>query len=422
MPRVLAEMLRSPTFGLALALWMTASAVHAQNKPPPALNSQQTNQVMKWIGKQVASSRQPYCYRDSYGRTAGKPLTVCNANEEKNGALCYPKCKSGYGGAGPVCWQSCPSGYKDIGVSCEKPKSYGRGAGYPWKFGDKAFSLDDARKRCNRDHSQGCEKNGEIIYPKCKTGFHNVGCCVCSPNCIDGMRDDGAFCAKKSYGRGAGTPLKCASGLQQDGALCYPGCKGGFHGVGPVCWQNCPSGKVNCGAGCAESGMTCASQTANMVVSPIILAVNIATLGSSSSMTSTYPKIVTQAKDLYAANKAAIDSAKLAYAAGSAAYKYGQTVDLWVGDYVGVFSRMTTPKVDSEIKKNFSARAADWVRRQYAMYHLSLMMESDGMKTAQNVLGAVSGFDPTGVTGVAAAYTNPICYLDEAFPRVSAAY
>ena len=39
--------------------------------------------------------------------------------------------------------------------------------------------------------------------------------------------------------------------------------------------------------------------------------------------------------------KAAIDSAKLAYAAGSAAYKYGQTVDLWVGDYVGVSSRMT---------------------------------------------------------------------------------
>jgi hypothetical protein len=61
-------------------------------------------------------------------------------------------------------------------------------------------------------------------YPKCRDGFHATGCCVCSPNCINGMTDTGIACLRKSYGRGAGSPLGCASGLQLDEALCYPPC------------------------------------------------------------------------------------------------------------------------------------------------------------------------------------------------------
>ena len=49
-------------------------------------------------------------------------------------------------------------------------------------------------------------------YPKCQSGFSAAGCCICSPNCINGMTDIGVSCAKKSYGRGVGTPMKCASG------------------------------------------------------------------------------------------------------------------------------------------------------------------------------------------------------------------
>ena len=60
------------------------------------------------------------------------------------------------------------------------------------------------------------------------------------------MNDGGVFCygsgrhfTKKSYGRTAGTPLKCSSHLEQDGALCYPKCRHGFNGVGPVCLVSC---------------------------------------------------------------------------------------------------------------------------------------------------------------------------------------
>jgi hypothetical protein len=47
-----------------------------------------------------------------------------------------------------------------------------------------------------------------MYYPKCKPNFHNVGCCICSPNCPSGMRDSGILCHKSNiYGRGAGKDL-----------------------------------------------------------------------------------------------------------------------------------------------------------------------------------------------------------------------
>ena len=49
------------------------------------------------------------------------------------------------------------------------------------------------------------DKNGLLCYPQCKTGYKGVGP-VCWENCDSGFRDDGAFCAKpKPYGRGAGS-------------------------------------------------------------------------------------------------------------------------------------------------------------------------------------------------------------------------
>lgn len=59
-----------------------------------------------------------FCYKASYGRGAGSPLSRCADDNEKNGALCYPLCKSGYTGAGPVCWEDCREGYDNHGATC----------------------------------------------------------------------------------------------------------------------------------------------------------------------------------------------------------------------------------------------------------------------------------------------------------------
>jgi hypothetical protein len=190
--------------------------------------------------------------KPSYGRGVGVVPKVCKAGQELDAGLCYETCKDGYDGVGPVCWQDCPSGFRDDGAFCGKPEPYGRGAGYPWKFGDTAFDLTEAKQRCEQAHGKGkCEQDGLIFYPKCKSGFHNVGCCVCSPNCTAGMTDIGVSCAKKSYGRGAGSvPTHCQAGKEYDAGLCYTPCQNGFDGVGPVCWGSCPSGFDDHGATC----------------------------------------------------------------------------------------------------------------------------------------------------------------------------
>jgi hypothetical protein len=174
----------------------------------------------------------------SEGRGVGVPMG-CGPDEEQDGALCYPKCDAGYDGVGPVCWQACPAGFRDDGGFCAKPEPYGRGAGYIWEFGDPAFSDSGQFDRCEAGNGSGnCELIGAIVYPKCQANFHAVGTNICSPDCPAGMDDMGVSCTKKSYGRTAGVPLHaCSADMEADAGLCYPKCKAGFKGVGPVCWE-----------------------------------------------------------------------------------------------------------------------------------------------------------------------------------------
>ena len=61
-----------------------------------------------------------------------------------------------------------------------KGYTYGRGVGYPWKFGDSFGSLAGAKARCEAgEKSTGCEQSGLIWYPKCREGYHAFGCCIC---------------------------------------------------------------------------------------------------------------------------------------------------------------------------------------------------------------------------------------------------
>uniref|UniRef100_A0A914PEW8 WAP domain-containing protein n=1 Tax=Panagrolaimus davidi TaxID=227884 RepID=A0A914PEW8_9BILA len=71
------------------------------------------------------------------------------------------------------------------------------------------------------------------------------------------MIDSGVTCTKRSYGRGAGKPLKCKPDQVEDAALCYKSCANNFRGVGPVCWHHCPSGLKSCGALCLPTVGDC---------------------------------------------------------------------------------------------------------------------------------------------------------------------
>jgi len=215
------------------------------------------------------------CWKKTFGRGVGTVPTQCSSTQDKDAGLCYPKCPTGYKGVGPVCWQSCPDGFRDDGAFCAKPEAYGRGAGYPWKFGD-GLNDDGMIARCEADNGRGnCEKDGAIYYPKCKANFHKVGCCICSPDCPSGMPDIGVSCTKNTSTRGVGTVPSCG-GLSYDAGLCYDSCPRDYDGVGPICWSKCPPDfPFPCGAGCALSEAACAAAVTEMTVETVSVAATI---------------------------------------------------------------------------------------------------------------------------------------------------
>lgn len=345
------------------------------------------------------------CWRDSYGRGVGTIPGTCELYQEKSGLLCYPKCKKGYTGVAFVCWQDCPPGFKDHGAFCAKPGPYGRGAGFPWKFGDKAFSLKGAKKRCEKRHGS-CEKNGAIYYPKCKKGFHPVGCCVCSPDCPPGMKDIGVSCAKKSYTRSTHTP-NCGPGKEYDAGLCYKKCKPGYEGVGPVCWGSCPpSHPVNCGASCARSSGECASAVTDQVVSVVDVAATIATsvaTGGAGTAAKTAARTAGKAAVKVSTKAAVRQSARqgLRKAAG----KLQKTSRAQI--------RQSLRKLRGEARRK-GKREAD----QLSDERLEKLAEAlDNARTAAELgtepptdaLEVLEMVDPTGLVAVVQAYNKPIC-------------
>jgi hypothetical protein len=126
-------------------------------------------------------SGKEFCWKDSYGRGVGTVPKKCASGYDRIGLLCYKKCSKNMKRYGFDCHSKCPSGMRNEGLFCRKAE-YGRGAGFPWKFGD-ALNDKGMKKRCESKHGKGkCEKNGAIFYPKCKSGFKNVGCCICRPS------------------------------------------------------------------------------------------------------------------------------------------------------------------------------------------------------------------------------------------------
>lgn len=377
------------------------------------LSNEEMASVMAWIAAKVTAERLSYCYQQSKVRGAGVPLTSnCPSGTEKNGQLCYPQCDEGYSGVGPVCWRTCPSGFTDIGAFCQKPAAEGRGAGYPWQFGDP-LNLSGATSRCESVHGAGnCEQTGAIIYPKCKTGFRNVGANICSPVCPNGFNDTGTGCAKPSYGRGAGETLACPQGTEKNGLLCYKPCDNGYKGVGPVCWGGCPSQfPVECGVGCATSTEECVKDVKEKVVSVVQAAISLASLGTGSSAS----KMI----DKFSEVTDAIENAQ------NTVEGIQTVIDLLeqvVNEFSGDFAAMTSDEINSQIDKTFSPRAALYIKKEWAKRHLRMTWKASTISAAKKIGSLVSIADPTGLSAVANAFANPICDDDTPFPEVEPLY
>lgn len=330
-------------------------------------------------GLTLATADADICWKDSYGRGVGVVPKRCAAGQDRIGLLCYQKCGPGKKRFGFDCHSVCPRGWSNQGLFCRRSE-YGRGAGYPWKIGDTPFSLNGARARCRRDNPRGCEKYGEIIYPKCKPGYSNFGCCICRPkvpNCRAWGLNPGIdlSCAKKVV---IGRPQTgiCGSGEEKDAGLCYPRCNAGYTGIGPVCWaQRCPAKyPVNCGASCAVSRNKCIESVANQVSGPLDVVTSIAGL-------------VLTGGAANAAKTAAKTAIKTGVKAGAKAAAKASTRAA-----IKAQLRARARAMGKELSESVLDNAAE------TMYEASQTGAFD-----------FADLDPTGIASVVNAYNKPLC-------------
>ncbi|MCB1969820.1 MAG: hypothetical protein KDG54_05360 [Geminicoccaceae bacterium] len=273
-----------------------------------------------------------FCWKNSYGRTAGVlpkgfgRVADCPEDYTNTGLTCF-RPASTYAQASRVA--DCPKGYTNMGLTCFRPAStYGQasrvadcpkgytnmGAScYKFPFSSLGMSSMTCRSgefrtggRCYKECKPGYTNNGEFCgrgassrgvgSMTCRSGEFRTGG-RCYKECKPGYTNNGEFCGRGASSLGLASMTcnsgeffnlgrcypsdTCPAGYEMDGiGLCYPTCRSGFSGVGPVCWSAC-EGRFGaaCAAGCATSAAECALATTDMVASPLEVVGSIATLG-----------------------------------------------------------------------------------------------------------------------------------------------
>ncbi len=432
----------------------------------PPLSDADMEKVLGWIGEQTAALRLPFCWKLFENRPnndLGVPLTCKPGYNQDTAGLCYKNCAPSERGIATFCYSNCPAGYRDDGLYCGKPGPYGRGAGYainiqclppPPGGGARRFCGADPNaraKNCEKDNGVGnCEEWGLLFYPKCKPGFHAVGCCTCSPDCPAGWEDIGVSCKKPNYAREVLPITECPAGREKSGLLCYPPCtKPGYEGIMNSCFQKCGGGRPwDCGGACATNQKECAINVLKQVVSVPLAIASFLSFGEASlifapakaaSVAASATKLtamVAKVKEAVTAAKGSIEALaggaenlqKLANAVKiggklfTAATAVGRQVDTFSKEFADNFDAWTSPEIAKQIDDRFGKDAAFQIKRKWGLRHLTMMLKADGFESAKNIMTLVSAVDLTGVTAIMDAFMHPTCTTDLGFPHVTPLY
>jgi hypothetical protein len=145
-----------------------------EDEPGSDITAETEAAILNWISKEVVQVKTPFCYKQSYGCGWGEPLTECLPGKETEWVyFAIPR-------ASPCTVAKALLTAGNVGLFCRLAE-YGRGAGVLWKAGD-GFQDSGMFSRCLGQAPYGCEKNGAIVYPKCKPGYQSVRCCICRPS------------------------------------------------------------------------------------------------------------------------------------------------------------------------------------------------------------------------------------------------
>ncbi len=357
------------------------------------------------------------CWKDSYGRGVGQ-IPDCGPNQERSGLLCYPKCRDGFKNLLGVCWQTCPNGYRDDVGFCRKPE-YGRGVGYPWKFGDTAFSLEAARNRCNSENSRLQKRASPLFIRNALKVLNPRGCNICGPKapvCPAGWKEFLGSCTKASYIVGPELGV-CAPGMMMDAGLCYKTCGASMKGIGPVCWGQCPDGMTDCGAMCGQSASECLSSVASSAIAGAVaigkIAAMVASAGASAGIGSGVTGVVQAVKE-GATDKAkelslaVWDSARAVKAVGQTVLNSLKANGLSPSDLLADSKGIVKGAIifgDFQFKQVKTALGGDEGIKKLAAAGKAVSSGAD----LDSWLNFAASIDPTGLASFAMTFKKPIC-------------
>ena len=171
----------------------------------------------------------------------------CGADEDKDGGLCYPKCKPGYSGKVGVCIKDCPPGWDrtggPLGLTCARqcPDGFGK--------------LDDVSCKVptrDRDIKPAAVDKCDVgVAATCPVGWTTTVAGpggMCQQPCPAGQKNIGGVC----YSQEVGVLTKpatssCPNGGTNIGAICSKPakCEGGYdeRNIG-CCWIKCSTAKT----------------------------------------------------------------------------------------------------------------------------------------------------------------------------------
>ncbi|MDQ2949026.1 MAG: hypothetical protein M3Y27_24315 [Acidobacteriota bacterium] len=319
-----------------------------------------------------AASHDKFCWKDSAVRGAGAIPTGCKAGQTNESGLCYTSCPAGMTGVGPVCWSQCPSGYTDMGAVCHIN-----------------LPLTVAASWVCTEHwpdwlGGGCRWSDTT----CPAGYTNAGlfCALSARSTPAGFSGTYLDPMKNTATRGAGIiPQGCNAGNEYNAGLCYPPCQNGYYGVGPVCWSHAPKTWAECGMGAADTATTCATTIFGQVTSVLQLAAFVATLGSSGAADE-------------AANGAQ-DAGKLAQLKD----KFNTLKTTFTDSYPQIVT------ASQNAQKAGKVAVAGYTAADVAMKLAATDANTPPEDMVRIAAEAASLIDPSGVSGVVAAYTYPKC-------------
>jgi len=299
-------------------------------------------------------------------------------------------------------------------------------------------------ERCERDHGGGnCEKRGLIVYPKCRPGYSPFGCCICRPN-FESCEDEGytaprvdlSCAAKIEFGNP--TPLICGNDFEQDGLLCYPKCYSGYNGVGPICWQICDDDQAGCIGGCARDARDCVFSLADQIISPALVAANLATLGATAIPSGAAESAITVAGHLYTFSTVVgeamgwlanlLEQAETDTASDNP--KNAKVVSITTGNtildsavsstlfgaaaimtrqFARDFEDMTSVPIMRTMVDHLAPNDLLHIQRVWADSQFMELATAEGWNLASVLLSSFGVLDPTGILNLVEAYAKPIC-------------